>query len=128
MITNGAGTDSNIELELKGIDGLPPVIRQIIFDAPINLGAWGIYRHFQRNRISEDWEIAAYAVDLKAKIEAMMRGGDSYSTRAFWINHPQLDRTYPWPNWQLKPKRNRNRLTRVAEVEGTNVEENYYNR
>lgn len=111
---NTAGTSGFRELESEAIDNLPPRIRQLIFDAPISFGAWGVYQKMKRLRITEDWEIEAYAVDLEAKMLAEMRNGPA-STPRFWTDHPQAGTVDKIASYQLIPRKKRpnTRITRV---------------
>lgn len=123
MQTNGVGKDRSWREEQElGYDLLPPIIREVIANAPINLGAYGIKRHCLRMGFSEDWEWEAYRKDLLAFIDNVMKGGHESGTRYNWREgpkrvreymtpHPQEARDYEWPDYQVYPRR-----TRVTEI------------
>jgi hypothetical protein len=123
-VTNGVGKDRTWREEQElGYDCLPPIIREVIANAPINLGAYGIAKHCRRMRFSEAWEWEAYQKDLLAFIDNVMKGGHTSGTNHVWrcdpetrvkentTPHPQEARDYEWPNYQVYPRR-----TRVTEI------------
>ena len=115
-MTNGVGKDRTWREEQElGYDRLPSIIREVIANAPINLGAYGIARYCRRMRFSEEWEWEAYRKDLLAFIDNVMKGGHTSGTKHNWRDckgtHPQEARDYEWPNYQVYPRR-----TRVTEI------------
>lgn len=116
MRTNGVGKDRSWKEEQElGYDRLPPIIREVIANAPINLGAYGIAQHCRRMGFSEQWEWEAYKKDLLAFIDNVMKGGHPSGTHNNWSankgQHPQAARDYEWPDYQVYPRR-----TRVTEI------------
>lgn len=121
--TNGVGTTRSREEEQFGFDNVPPEVREVIANAPINLGAYGIYAKMKRQRLDEPWEIAAYVKDLNVFIDEVMHSNHTSGTRHNWrvdpvslvfdtsTPHPQEARDYPWPDYQVRPHR-----TKVTEV------------
>lgn len=125
MTPNGVGNPNRMRAdESYGFDRLPPVVREVIANAPINLGAFGIYEKVRRLRLSDPWEWEAYAKDLREFIDTVMKGSHTSGTRHVWrtdpatrtLNyaepHPQEAKDYEWPDYQVYPK-----LTRVTEIE-----------
>ena len=122
-MTNGVGKDTSREQEQLGFDSLHPILREVVANAPINLGAYGIWRKSQQLRFSEPWEFEAYKKDILAFIDNVMKGGHTSGTRNVWRDdpttrvrdyktpHPQEARDYAWPDYQIYPRR-----TRVTEI------------
>lgn len=120
---NGVGKLSFREQEQPAFDKLHPIIREVVANAPINLGAYGILRHCQRMHFSEAWEFEAYKKDLLVFIDNVMKSGHTSGTSYIWridpvtkvgeytTPHPQEARNYEWPDYQVYPRR-----TRVTEI------------
>jgi len=109
--------------DMRAYDELPPAVRRALQDAPIPLGMQSARRLLYRY----DEQETAMTIAEFVK-HGMTDGNEEWGTRHSWTytirregwlwkglhegkDHPQADKHYPWPSYQLTPRN----TTRVVE-------------
>lgn len=127
-MSNGQGEDADRIVQMRLYDALPKVVREALANAPIGLGAASPTRWLYKYDALETAQI------VKESTRDYMLSNEVASTKTIWTwketkagkygikfnaakgeDHPQADREYPWPDYQVWPRRNR---TRVVNLRG----------
>lgn len=115
-MTNGAGVTKNLYEDLALYDELPPQVKRVLQDAPINLTA------SSAARLRYKYDADEIVLCVGEFINDYMHGTQEGSTLHTWTyvikrpgvlkvglhrgqDHPQAQEGYPWKNYQLEPKR-----------------------
>lgn len=98
MKTNGGGEANNRAFDFGVYDNLPPLVREVLANGPMNLTSLSarrlLYKYDEKETVLT---VQDFIVDVMQSGDDTNEGHDE-STRRYWGNdHPQASRDCKWP-------------------------------